>query len=129
MVAALGGPVDLLERPQQHLAQAPLVRPVFPVSPGPVAAIDTRGVGLAVVALGGGRMRAEDRIDPAVGITGLAGLGETVSADVPLGMVHARDEAGFAQAQERLRRAYRIGSDGAARGALIAGRIVEKTRS
>jgi thymidine phosphorylase len=129
MVAALGGPSDLLERPERHLAQAPLVRPVFAVSPGRVAAIDTRGVGLAVVALGGGRMRAEDAIDPAVGVTALAGLGDAVSPERPLGIVHARNEAGLAQAQERLRLAYRISPDEVARGALIAGRIVETTGS
>ena len=70
-----------------------------------------RGVGFAVVALGGGRMRAQDAIDPAVGLSALAGLGEAVGPDRPLGIVHARDEDGFAQAQERLRRAYRISSD------------------
>lgn len=129
MVAALGGPADLLERPERHLARAPLVRPVHAEAAGRVAAIDTRGVGLAVVALGGGRMRAEDAIDPAVGITALAGLGEEISPERPLGLVHARDEAGFAQAQERLRRAYRISPDEVARGALIAGRIEETTRS
>ncbi|WP_332686159.1 thymidine phosphorylase [Bosea sp. (in: a-proteobacteria)] len=119
MVAALGGPADLLERPQAHLAAAPIIRPVLPERSGIAQKIDTRGVGLAVVALGGGRTRPQDAIDPAVGIVELAGVGDTVGPERPLGLVHARDEAGFAAAQARLRAAYRLGDGPAARGPLI----------
>ena len=119
MVVALGGPADLLERPQAYLAAAPLVRPVLPERGGIVTKIDTRAVGLAVVALGGGRTRPQDAIDHAVGIIELAGIGDTVGPDHPLGIVHARDEAGFSAAQARLRAAYRLGDDPVARGPLI----------
>ncbi len=63
MVAALGGPVDFMEKPETYLVAAPLVRPVTAERAGTVAEIDTRAIGIAVVALGGGRMRAEDSID------------------------------------------------------------------
>ena len=119
MIAALGGPADLLERPQAHLAAAPIIRPVFADRPGYVEAIDTRAVGLAVVALGGGRTRPEDGIDPAVGIVQLAGLGERVGPDRPLGIVHARSEDGFEAARIRLKRAYRRGETAVTRGPLI----------
>jgi thymidine phosphorylase len=129
MIAALGGPIDLLERPETYLAAAPIARPVFPVSPGIVQAIDTRGVGLAVVALGGGRTRPQDPIDHAVGIVALAGLGDTVGGGHALGIVHARDETGFAMAQQRLREAYRLGEGAPERGALIAERITESSHA
>ena len=129
MIAALGGPADLLEKPERHLARAPITRPVFPAAPGIVQAIDTRGIGLAVVALGGGRMRPQDAIDHAVGIVDLAGLGEAVGPDRPLGIVHARDEASHAMAERRLREAYRLGEGAARRGALIAERITESTNA
>lgn len=129
MVAALGGPADLLERPEKHLAAAPIIRPVFPASSGIVQAIDTRGVGLAVVALGGGRTRPQDPIDHAVGIVALAGVADAVGGDRPLGLVHARDEAGFAMAQRRLREAYRLGEGAPERGALIAERITESSHA
>jgi thymidine phosphorylase len=64
MVVALGGPVDLMENPGTHLAKAPVVRPVFASEAGIVQAINTRAVGLAVVALGGGRQRDGDKINP-----------------------------------------------------------------
>jgi thymidine phosphorylase len=41
MVAALGGPTDLLERPDAYLARAPIVRAVMPAQPGHVASIAT----------------------------------------------------------------------------------------
>ena len=92
MVAALGGPSDFMEKPQQYLEPAPLVRPVTAGRAGTVTHIDTRAVGIAVVELGGGRMRAEDSIDHSVGFTKLAGLGANVGPDAPLALVHARDE-------------------------------------
>ena len=82
---------------------------VAPARNGFVEAIDTRAVGMAVVALGGGRSRAADPIDPAVGFTRLAGLGAEVSPDAPLALAHARDEAQARAAGEWLAAAYRIG--------------------
>lgn len=129
MIVALGGPVDLLERPDKHLAVAPITRPVFAETSGIVQSIDTRGAGQAVVALGGGRTRPQDPIDHAVGIVALAGVGDTVGGDRPLGIVHARSEAGFAMAQRRLREAYRLGEGAPERGVLIAERITESSHA
>ncbi len=64
MVAGLGGPADLLERAARHLAQAPVLSKRARDRAGFVTAIDVRALGLAVVALGGGRRRAGDAIDP-----------------------------------------------------------------
>lgn len=93
MVRALGGPADLLERPRQHLPLAPVELAVCPARPGVLAAMDVRAVGMAVVALGGGRRRADDVIDPGVGLSRMQGLGATLGPDAPLAIVHARDEA------------------------------------
>jgi thymidine phosphorylase len=109
MVSALGGPHDFVEHPTAHLPHAPVVQAVPPIEEGLVASIDTRALGLAVLGLGGGRTRADDRIDPAVGLTELAGIGETVGLERPLCLVHARDAASAAAAAEAVRRAYRIG--------------------
>ncbi len=78
MVAALGGPTDLLDQADRHLARAPVIMPVLALVDGVVRAFDTRKLGLAVVTLGGGRQRATDVIDPAVGLSEIIALGSEV---------------------------------------------------
>ncbi|SMH60378.1 thymidine phosphorylase [Azospirillum agricola] len=128
MVQALGGPSDLLERPDCHLDQAPVVRPVFAGRAGRVASIDTRAVGMAVVALGGGRTKVTDAIDFAVGLDSVAGLGTEVGpaggpSAQPLAILHARTEAQADEAAERLRRAVTVADTAPPRGPLIAKRV------
>jgi thymidine phosphorylase len=110
MVALLGGPKNFLSRAADLLPAAPVVVAAAPDQAGFVEQIDVRAVGMAVVELGGGRARAADRIDSAVGFTRLAGLGAEVSPGAPLALVHARDEGKARAAAERLRAAYTIGS-------------------
>ncbi len=109
MVTALGGPADFMDRPKSYLAEAPIIRPVGAPETGHVAAIRTREIGLSVVELGGGRRRAEDTVDPAVGITGLTDLGMTLGKGETLCTIHARDEASFETARARVLAAYRFG--------------------
>ncbi|WP_215403910.1 thymidine phosphorylase [Janthinobacterium sp. JC611] len=110
MVSALGGPADLLEHPDKHLEPAPFIVPAPALSSGYANVRDCRAIGLAVVALGGGRRRPTDSIDFAVGLTDLVGLGEQVSVGQPLAMVHARTEAAAQQAVREIQEAYAIGA-------------------
>jgi thymidine phosphorylase len=114
MVAALGGPADLIERPDAYLEQAPIVVPVPARETGFATGIDCRALGLAVVSLGGGRRRPQDAIDFAVGLTNLAELGAKLEAGQPLATVHARTQAGAGQAVREVQAAYRIGPQPAA---------------
>jgi len=123
MVSALGGPSDLMSRPEAHLRAAPLVQAAWAPQPGFVSAIDTRAVGIAVVELGGGRTRSQDPVNHAVGLTALAGLGDEVGPNRPLALIHAEDEASLARAAGRLAAAYTV-SD--ARTALPASAIIER---
>jgi thymidine phosphorylase len=125
MVAALGGPLDVMENPAKHLVAAPIIRPVLAGQVGAITAIDTRAIGLAVVALGGGRTRAEDAIDHAVGLTGLAELGASIASDMPLAFVHAQSEDAFDRAAHSIRLAYSIGAAPSADWPLIAERMTE----
>jgi thymidine phosphorylase len=122
MVTMLGGPADFVEKMDDHLEPAPIVRDVFASEAGTVSDIDTRGVGMAVVALGGGRRMPTDTIDHAVGFDRLVGLGTRVDAQVPLARLHARDEASAADAEQRLIAAYTLG-EAAPKHPLIAERI------
>jgi thymidine phosphorylase len=111
MVTNLGGPSDFIERPEAHLPAAPVSVACVPEAPGVVTAMDTRAVGVAVVALGGGRRRADDAIDHSVGLTGMCALGETVDTERPLAIVHAADEAAAEAACSALRAAIRVGGE------------------
>jgi thymidine phosphorylase len=104
MVAALGGPADLLDQPEKHLPQAPVRREV--TGSGVVTAIDVRALGLVVMELGGGRRTETDDIDPAVGLADVAGLGEDAAL---LATVHARDEQSAARAEDAVRAAMTTG--------------------
>ncbi|MEY4606393.1 MAG: thymidine phosphorylase [Actinomycetota bacterium] len=110
MVAALGGPRRLVDRPWQHLPRATVEVAISPQRPGTVRSIDTRAVGLAVVALGGGRTRPSDSVDPSVGLTRLAAIGDRVDGDRPIAIVHARSRADAETAAAHLHAAYRIGT-------------------
>jgi thymidine phosphorylase len=123
MVVGLGGPADLMERPDAYLEAAPVIRPVHADRPGFVTAIDARALGIAVVALGGGRTRPQDAIDPAVGLAELAGIGAEASPDAPLAWVHARSEAAAEAAAASLRAAYRIGEERPVPRTVIATRL------
>jgi thymidine phosphorylase len=83
---------------------------VEPASSGAVERVDVRAVGLAVVALGGGRVRESDPVDHSVGLTEVAAPGEQVGpGERPLAVVHAAGEDAAARAAEALREAYTLG--------------------
>ena len=86
MVAALGGPKKFVDDPWKHMERAAVqARRVRRRTPAPVTRIDTRAVGMVVVALGGGRTRPQDPVDHAVGLTDLAGLGDAGRRRSPAG--------------------------------------------
>ena len=75
-----------------------------------MTAVDVRAVGLAVVALGGGRTREDDPVDHSVGLTEVAAPGEEVApGGRPLALVHAKDEEAAGRAADALRAAYTLG--------------------
>lgn len=122
MVAALGGPTDFVERMDAHLPVAPITIEVRAAQAGVIAEVDTRGLGLAVVALGGGRTRPQDAVDHAVGLTDLAALGATVDPGAPLALVHARTREAAEAAAGQVQAAYRLGDGSAAAGAAVLDR-------
>ena len=110
MVSELGGPDDLVEAPDRHLPKAAVTAEAEPAEAGTVAAVDVRAVGLAVVALGGGRTREDDLVDHSVGLTDVAAPGEEVApGGRPLAVVHARDGESARAAADALRRAFELG--------------------
>ncbi|NND45491.1 MAG: thymidine phosphorylase [Xanthomonadales bacterium] len=106
LVAAQGGPSDLVERHDHYLPQAPVVGEVVADRSGWVASVDTRALGMAVLRLGGGRVSVSDTIDPAVGLSRMIGIGDRVAKGEPLCLVHAASEADGEAAAQRVRDAF-----------------------
>jgi thymidine phosphorylase len=120
MVAELGGPADIVEAPDRHLPTAAVTVAAEPEEAGTVASMDVRAVGLAVVALGGGRTREDDPVDHSVGLTDVAAPGEEVApGGRPLALVHAADEDAARRAVDALRAAYELGDAPTAPPAVI----------
>ncbi len=105
MVAALGGPADIIENADRHLPRAPVVKPVFADEAGYVAAMDTRAIGMAIVELGGGRRLPGDAVDHAVGLTEVRGPGDPVGPDRPIAVLHAGGEDAWNTAAGRMKAA------------------------
>ncbi|WP_064605777.1 thymidine phosphorylase [Photobacterium sp. J15] len=103
MVAGLGGPADFMQNYDNYLEKADIVKPVFAETTGYAYSMDTRGLGMAVVGMGGGRRVATDKIDYAVGLSDMIRLGDEVNAETPLAVIHARTEAQWEEAAKAVR--------------------------
>ena len=93
------------------MEKAEIIKPVYAEQSGVVSAMDTRAIGMAVVAMGGGRRVATDSIDYAVGFDHFIRLGETAGADKPLAMIHARTEEQWQEAAKALQAAIKVGGE------------------
>ncbi len=110
-VAAQGGEARVCDQPGVFL---PLVRESVKVeSPrsGYITSVDTTEIGHAIAAIGGGRVRIEDTIDPTVGFISELKLGEPVRSGEALGVVYCADEAAAKEAARRIQAAYHVGDE------------------
>lgn len=123
MVSELGGPADFMEAPDRHLVHAPIVREVLAPHPGFVTAIDARGLGMAVVALGGGRLNPADAIDYGVGLDWCLGVGLSADAETPLCRIHANSDADADAVEARVLAAYSLGTTPPHENSLIVERV------
>ena len=109
MVHGLGGPRDAFA--DAELPVAPVQRALLAPRAGVLAAVDTRALGLAVVALGGGRQRPGQAVDPRVGLSQLLPLGAPVAAGQPLACVHAASAEDATQALQALAAAFTVADE------------------
>ncbi|PYQ81039.1 MAG: thymidine phosphorylase [Acidobacteria bacterium] len=90
---------------------------------GYVARLDAELIGRASVALGAGRDRVEDPVDPAVGISIRATVRDAVRTGDPLLELHYRDRARLQTALGLATQAIAIGDDQPPRAPLIVGEV------
>jgi len=108
-VAAQGGEPKVCDDPAGFL---PLVTESFKVeSPrsGFVTKVNTSEIGHAIAAIGGGRVRIDDTIDPTVGFIAQARIGDAVDEGAAIGTVYCRDHSSAEEAGRRIQAAYEIG--------------------
>jgi pyrimidine-nucleoside phosphorylase len=120
MVEAQGGDRASVERPD-GLPRAPVQVSVNAARAGRVTEIDTYGLGELVVAIGGGRRAKEDTVDPRVGLSVRARLGDAVEAGDELVEIHlGADDPGAAA---RAAACFTIGDQAVAPPALVIDRV------
>ncbi|WP_380184603.1 thymidine phosphorylase [Kalamiella sp. sgz302252] len=125
MVAVQKGPTDFIEKLDHYLPAPMLSKAVYADKPGIVSAMDTRALGMAVVAMGGGRRRASDTIDYSVGLSDMAQLGDSVDAQRPLAVIHAASEAGWQEAAAAVKQAVTLAEKSPAATPVIYRRITQ----
>ncbi len=110
IIAAQGGDPAVVEDPSR-LPQAREVEIFSAPRAGVIARVEPRAVGRGIIALGGGRTRMEDRVDPSVGFVIRARPGDVVRVGEPLATIFARDEAGIAAGMASLAEAFVISEE------------------
>jgi len=125
MVTTLGGPSNLLERPQDYLPSSLLISEIKATQSGIISAVDARRIGLAVIVLGGGRKRPDDVIDASVGFDQLASINTRIETGDTLARIHANSADSLAEAQQMLLSAYQFSHE-KADNPLIIQRVTNK---
>jgi pyrimidine-nucleoside phosphorylase/thymidine phosphorylase len=121
-VEAQGGDAAVCDDPGR-LPRAEVVRAVESADAGWVAGFDTREIGLAANALGAGRTRVGEAVDPAVGFVLRAKTGDPVERGAPLADVHARDAAAGERAAARFRAAVTLAAEPPEAAPLVLARV------
>lgn len=102
MVSHLGGPKDFCEDVWKYLPKAKIIRPVYSKQEGYVYSMDTRGIGLSIIELKGGRTTPEQKLDYATGYSNFCQIGTFVDKKTPLAIIHAQTEEQYKKAANAL---------------------------
>lgn len=110
IVAAQGGDTGVIDDPDR-LPRANVLHEVRIPEGGYLHSVDAEAVGNVVVALGGGRARKEDTIDPSVGVVVNAAVGDKLDRNGSLFYIHAASSEAAESAEKRLRAACVLGPE------------------
>jgi len=107
LIAAQDGDPLVVDHPDR-LPTAPQVETVVCTADGWVSGIDALEIGRSSVALGAGRMRADQAVDPAVGIVVCAKPGARVRPGSVLAQLHVRSDQQASLVRQRVADAFQI---------------------
>ena len=125
-IVAQGGEPRVCDAPEEFL---PLVDESVKVeSPrsGYITSVDTTEIGHAIAAIGGGRVRIEDTIDPTVGFIAELKLGDRVKSGETIGVVYCRDDAAAKEAAQRIQAAYHVSEQPLAKAEKLVKEIINE---
>ena len=122
IIAAQGGNPGVVDDPSV-LPQAGACELFLAPRQGVVARVEPRAIGRGVTALGGGRTRIDDAVDPSVGFVITAKPGDVVQQAEPLATIFARDRAGIESGLAALRQAIIISDEAELPLPLISHRV------
>ncbi len=108
MVSILGGPKDLMEKPEKYLRKSAIFGEIFADQTGYVTHINTKQLGNILISLGGGRNRLEDKIDHSVGMKFSVELGSFVEKRQPIANLYAPSELLFEAASKQIAQSIKI---------------------
>jgi pyrimidine-nucleoside phosphorylase len=120
MVEAQGGDPRVVDDPWTVLPRAPVKQEVDSGA-GYLEEVDAEALGRAAAALGAGRVKKGDAIDPAVGIEFFPKIGDLLETGEVVALVHALDERGAAACKERVLRAIAVSEEPAEAPPLLYG--------
>jgi pyrimidine-nucleoside phosphorylase len=123
VVAAQGGDAAVCDDPARVVPAAPVREAYLSPREAVVQRVEPRAVGKGITAMGGGRTKIADAIDPAVGFQILAKPGDRVTRGQPLATILARDADCAAAGRAALDAAFVLGDGEVARRPLISHRV------
>jgi pyrimidine-nucleoside phosphorylase len=118
MVGAQGGNLPAIDDPRR-MPRARLQAPLISARGGYVRSVDALEIARAALWLGAGRSRADESIDPAVGISDLVKVAERVPPGGALCTIHASAEGSLAEARANLEKAIALGDEPVAAPRLV----------
>ena len=108
------------------LPQAAQTLPVIAPTSGFITAMNSRDIGIGAMILGAGRRRAEDEIDPAVGVTIHKKIGDAVEGGEPLADILHNGKGDLEEAMRLIQTAFEIEAQPPTQQPLILDRITSE---
>jgi len=110
-IEAQGGDAKICDKPELLLDKNLLEVKIKSPASGYISEIDASEIGKAISAIGGGRLKVDDKIDTAVGFACEKNLGEKVKEHQPLGTLFCRTETQAAKVLAKLQMAYKVSAE------------------